>query len=80
MWASANATQKVFTSVLTTVGLTVKLQSPVSLLSTPQVGTGKKPTGEKIDHKSLNKQECLSPWMNERVTERAGKARPPGGR
>ena len=48
MWASADATQKVFTSGLTTVGLTVKLQSPVSLLSTPQAGTGKNPTGEKI--------------------------------
>lgn len=32
---------------LTTLGVTVKLQSPVSLLSTPQEGTGNNPAGEK---------------------------------
>lgn len=46
MQGSADATEKVSTSGLTTVGVTVKLQSPVSLFSSPQVGTGNKPTGE----------------------------------
>lgn len=37
-----------FTSDLTTLGVTVKLHSPVSLVSTPQAGTGNNPIGEKF--------------------------------
>lgn len=37
-----------FTSGLITVGVTVKLQSSVSLVSSPQAGTGNNPLGEKI--------------------------------
>lgn len=62
MQDSTDATEKVSTSGLTTVGVTVKLQSPVSLFSSPQVGTGNKPTGEIRMQQSIAQPPRYALW------------------